>query len=209
MIAVIDYKAGNLKNVAKAFEFINTDVLVTQDPDRILNAQGVVLPGVGAFADCMKSLKGLGLDNTVKKVIEKGIPFLGICLGFQMLFSFSEENENNGGVVEGLGIFKGAVWKFPEDTGLKIPHMGWNRLIIEKESPLFEDLPENPYVYFVHSYYLDTEDKSIVSAKCSYGTVFDAAVSDSLVFGTQFHPEKSGETGIAILKNFVKVVLKK
>lgn len=209
MIAVIDYKAGNLKNVAKAFEYINANVIVTQDPERILSARGVVLPGVGAFADCMNSLKELGLDITVRKVIEKGIPFLGICLGFQMLFSYSEENGNNEGVVEGLGIFKGAIRRFPGYAGLKIPHMGWNRLQVVKGSPLFEGLPQNPFVYFVHSYYLDAENKDIVSAKCSYGTVFDAAVSDSAVFGTQFHPEKSGETGIAILRNFVKVVLKK
>lgn len=206
MIAVIDYKAGNLKNVAKALEFIRADVIVTQDPETILHADGVVLPGVGAFADCIGGLKAAGLESVVRQVISGGTPFLGICLGFQMLFDCSEENAGGRERVRGFGIFRGTVRRFPHETGLKIPHMGWNNLLVSKKSPLFSGLPENPYVYFVHSYYVEAEDSSIVAARCRYGIEFDAAISAANVFGTQFHPEKSGDTGITILKNFVKVV---
>jgi len=206
MIAVIDYKAGNLKSVAKALEFIRADVVVTQDHETILRANGVVLPGVGAFADCIGGLKSAGLESVVRRVISEGTPFLGICLGFQMLFDYSEENAGSGERVRGFGIFRGTVRRFPRETGLKVPHMGWNNLLVSKRSPLFSDLPNDPYVYFVPSYYVEAEDRSIVAARCGYGIEFDAAISAANVFGTQFHPEKSGATGIPILKNCVKEV---
>ncbi len=206
MLAVIDYKAGNLRSVGKALEFIRADVMVTQSSGQILKADGVILPGVGAFHDCVESLKASGLDDVVREVIRRGTPFLGICLGFQMLFDYSEEHADNGNVVQGLGIFRGAVRRIPDNMGLKVPHMGWNNLLIQKPSPIFSGLPENPFVYFVHSYYVTAEDRSIVSARCRYGIPFDVSISTGNVFGTQFHPEKSGAIGITILKNFVKVV---
>jgi glutamine amidotransferase len=206
MIAIIDYKAGNLRSVAKALEFIGEDAAVTQDSDCISKADGVILPGVGAFADGLESLESVGLDGVIREVIDKGTPFLGICLGYQMLFDYSEEHAGNGNIVKGLGIFRGAVRQIPQNMGLKVPHMGWNNLLIQTESALFSGLPDSPFVYFVHSYYVDSDDRSIVSARCRYGIPFDVAISTGKVFGTQFHPEKSGDIGIAMLKNFMKVV---
>jgi len=209
MIAIIDYKAGNLHSVEKALKFINVNAVVTDDPELILNADGVVLPGVGAFSDCIASLRHEKLDRVVLKTIDKATPFLGICLGYQMLFEYSEEHAVNGGAVKGLGVFKGGVRRFPGDMGLKVPHIGWSKLHIEKPSPLLEGLPDEPFVYFVHSYYVEAEDRDIVAARCRYGIMFDVCISRGNVFGTQFHPEKSGDTGLAILKNFAKVVYRK
>ena len=206
MIAIIDYKAGNLHSVEKALKFINVNAVVTDEPELILNADGVILPGVGAFNDCIASLRRERLDKVVLKVIDKATPFLGICLGYQMLFEHSEEHAGNGGTAKGLGVFKGGVRRIPGDTGLKVPHIGWSRLIIERPSPLLAGLPDEPFVYFVHSYYAEAEDRNIVTARCRYGIMFDVCISDGNVFGTQFHPEKSGDTGLAILKNFTKVV---
>jgi len=199
LIAIIDYGVGNLKSVEKAFHFIDCDAKVSCDRDFILNADAVVLPGVGAFADAIKSLEKSGMYEVVKKVIEDNKPFLGICLGMQLLFDYSEEGGQN---VKGLGVFKGAIRQLPENMNLKVPHMGWNSLEIRGQSPLFKDLGGNPFVYFVHSYYLDTDDSDIVIARTNYGLNFAVAVQRGNIFATQFHPEKSGEVGLAILKNF-------
>ncbi|MBP7176617.1 MAG: imidazole glycerol phosphate synthase subunit HisH [Thermoclostridium sp.] len=206
MIVIVDYKAGNIRSVEKALQFIGADVVVTSQPELILNAKGVVLPGVGAFADCIGSFRSQGLDVVTRQVIAKGTPFLGICLGYQMLFDYSEEDAGDGKPVHGLGIFKGSVRRIPADNGLKVPHMGWNNLILKNKSPLFSDLPADPYVYFVHSYHVQVEDKSILAAVSRYGIEMDVSISSGKVFGTQFHPEKSGDIGTTMLKNFVKVV---
>lgn len=203
MIAIIDYDVGNLRSVEKALHFIGCEAEVSSDKDFILNADAVVLPGVGAFADAMESLKKHGMIDVIKTVIENGKPFLGICLGMQLLFEYSEEGGEN---VQGLNILKGAIRQIPQDMNLKVPHMGWNLLDIKGDSPLFRGLSHKPYVYFVHSYYLDTSDKDIVIAETSYGITFSVAVQKGNIFATQFHPEKSGEVGLEILRNFAKVV---
>ena len=197
MIAIIDYDAGNLRNVEKAFHFLGHEAVVTDDPNLIEAADQVVLPGVGAFGDCMESLRAKGLELTIKRVIESGTPFLGICLGMQLLFEESEESPG----VSGLGILKGRIRRIP-DCGLKIPHMGWND--IDCHGRLFQGL-EKPYVYFVHSYCLDAEDKSIVCARTDYGIQIEAAVERGNVFAAQFHPEKSGEAGLKMLTNFARL----
>lgn len=206
MIAIIDYEAGNIRSVQKVLQFIGADVEVTSQPEFILNADGVVLPGVGAFADCIGSLRSKGLDVVTRQVIARGTPFLGICLGYQMLFDYSEEDGGDGKTAPGLGIFRGSVKRIPGDLGLKVPHMGWNNLMLRKESPLFSGLPADPYVYFVHSYHVDVEDKSIVAATSRYGIEMDVSICSGNVFCTQFHPEKSGNIGTMMLRNFVKVV---
>jgi len=201
LIAIIDYGVGNLRSVEKAFHFIGCEAEISSDPEFILGADAVVLPGVGAFADAMNSLIKAKMVDVVRKAIDDGKPFLGICLGLQLLFDYSVEG---GERVEGLGIFKGAIKRFPSDMGLKVPHMGWNSIKTSKDCPLFENLPENPYVYFVHSYYLDAEDKEMVKATSNYGIDFDVAICKDKIYATQFHPEKSGEVGLTILKNIVK-----
>lgn len=203
MIAIIDYGVGNLRSVEKAFHFIGSEAVVTSDTDSILKADGVVLPGVGAYADAMDSLRSAGMVEVVKKVVKDDKPFLGICLGMQLLFDYSQEFGEN---VEGLGVFKGSIKQLPLDMNLKVPHMGWNSLNTRKECPLFTGLPENPYVYFVHSYYLTAQDRSVIAATAGYGIEFDVAVGSGKCFATQFHPEKSGEVGLAILKNWVGLI---
>lgn len=202
LIAIIDYGVGNLGSVEKAFGFIGCDTVITSDRQTIIQSDAVVLPGVGAFADAMESLNKAGMIDVVKEVVKNDVPFLGICLGMQLLFEYSEEG---GERVEGLGIFKGAIKQLPTDMGLKVPHMGWNMLKLEKNCALFENLPENPFVYFVHSYYLDSEDRDIIVATANYGIDFDVAIGKDKIFAVQFHPEKSGEVGIAMLRNFVKM----
>ncbi len=197
MIAVIDYDAGNLRNVEKAFRFIGEEAAVTDDPAVISAAERVVLPGVGAFGDCMAGIREKGLENVIKQVIARGTPFLGICLGMQLLFDESEESPG----VKGLGVLKGKIKRIP-DCGLKVPHIGWNDL--RCHGRLFDGL-ENPYVYFVHSYCLNAADKSIVSAVTEYGVTIEAAVECGNLFAAQFHPEKSGEAGLRMLKNFAAV----
>lgn len=199
MIAIIDYEVGNLKSVEKAFHFIGCDARVSSDREFILNADAVVLPGVGAFADAIDSLGRNGMSEVVKSVVESNKPFLGICLGMQLLFDYSEEGGKD---VKGLGIFKGAIRQLPQDMNLKVPHMGWNSLKIRGESPLFKGLNENPFVYFVHSYYLDTDDRDVVIADTNYGLNFAVALQRGNAYATQFHPEKSGEVGLTILRNF-------
>lgn len=206
MIAIIDYDAGNLRSVQKAYEHMGVDCKTTSSHEEILKADAVILPGVGAFSDCMQNLTRKGMNGVVKACIAMGKPFLGICLGFQMLFEHSEEHPEGEPDVKGLGIFKGCVRRFPGDMGLKVPHMGWNNLKLVKDCPLFCDLPENPFVYFVHSYYVDAADRSIVSARVEYGRTVDAAISSRNVYAMQFHPEKSGEAGLKIIQNFVKAV---
>lgn len=198
MIAIIDYEVGNLRSVEKAFHFIGCEAEVSSDRDFILKADGVVLPGVGAFADAMDSLERAGMTEVIKEVAGMNKPFLGICLGMQLLFDYSEEGRQD---AKGLGILKGAVRQLPSDMNLKVPHMGWN-LLKTKESILFKNMEKEPYVYFVHSYYIDPEDQDIVIAKTNYGIDFAVAVEKGNIFATQFHPEKSGEVGISILKNF-------
>lgn len=199
MIAIIDYGAGNLHSVKNALDFLGADNIVTGNKEEILNADKVILPGVGAFGDAMKCLEESGLTKTVKAVAESGKPFLGICLGLHLLFEESEESPN----VKGLGIFKGKIVKIPDNGSLKIPHMGWNNIHITKDSKILKNIGSEPYVYFVHSYYVEAEDSSVVSAYTEYGQRLDIAVERDNVFATQFHPEKSGDTGMEILKNFI------
>ena len=201
MIAIIDYDAGNIRSVEKALKFLGQDVKITRDPEEILSAEKVILPGVGAFGDAMGKLKEYGLDQVIRKTAGKGTPFLGICLGLQLLFERSDEAPG----VEGVGILKGEILRLPEKEGYKIPHMGWNSLELVHNGRLFRDLPEDPYVYFVHSYYLKAADETIVKARTEYTTAIDASVEQGNVFACQFHPEKSSETGLKILKNFVEL----
>lgn len=200
MIAIIDYDAGNLKSVEKALNFLGEDAVITRDREEILNADKVILPGVGAFGDAMHNLHEFGLVNVIKEVIDLGKPFLGICLGLQLLFERSEESPG----VEGLGILKGEILKIPDCPGLKIPHMGWNSIQVKQGARLFEGLKE-PYVYFVHSYYLKAMDEAIVAATTEYSTTIHASVESGNVFACQFHPEKSSKVGLQILRNFAKI----
>ena len=204
MIAVIDCGVGNLMSVHKALEFIGCEAQVSSDAEFIKSCDAVVLPGVGAFADAMKQLRSTGMDRVVKHVIKDGTPFLGICLGLQLLYEYSEE----GGEVEGLGIMSGVIRRFPSNMELKIPHMGWNCLSSTEGKTLFKGLEALPYVYFVHSYYLESSRKENVCAECEYGVSFDAAIEQQNVFATQFHPEKSGRVGLAILKNWTNTIIK-
>ena len=201
MIAIIDYDAGNIKSVEKALQKLGADVVITKDADTILNADKVILPGVGAFGDAMANLKKYDLVSVIKQVVEREIPFLGICLGLQLLFERSDETPG----VEGLGILKGEVLRIPEYEDLKIPHMGWNSLHLQNNGRLFEGLSEESYVYFVHSYYLKAEEPEIVKATAEYGVTIHASVEKGNVFACQFHPEKSSDVGLQILKNFVEL----
>lgn len=199
MIAIIDYDAGNLRSVEKALLSIGEETIVTRKRDEILAADKVVLPGVGAFGDAMRKLKEYGLVDTIHEAVDSGKPFLGICLGLQLLFRRSDESEG----VEGLSILPGEILRIPDAPGIKIPHIGWNSLKVTEGAKLFEGLGENPYVYFVHSYYLKADDESIVAATTEYGgTLIHASVQKDNVYACQFHPEKSGSVGMQILKNF-------
>ena len=201
MTAIIDYDAGNLKSVEKALQALGEETVITRDREEILAADRVILPGVGAFGDAMEKLHQYGLVEIIRQVVQKGPPFLGICLGLQLLFEESEESQG----VPGLGILKGKIRRIPNTPGLKIPHMGWNSLTLRPETRLFSGLGEEPYVYFVHSYYLEAADPEIVAASADYGVVIHAAVETGNVFACQFHPEKSSDTGLQILKNFVEL----
>ena len=201
MIAIIDYGAGNIQSVSKALRHIGCDCLVTRDPSEILRADSAVLPGVGSFGDTADSLDRFGIRRAAVDFIQSGKPFLGICLGLQLLFPGSEESPG----ARGLGIFEGSITRIPNGEGLKIPHMGWNSLTVREGSRLFDGIEGSPYVYFVHSYFLHAADPSVVAAQTKYGVTIDAAVERGNVFATQFHPEKSGDVGLKILKNFVAV----
>lgn len=199
MIAIIDYDAGNLKSVEKALLSIGEETIVTRKHDEILAADKVILPGVGAFGDAMRKLKEYGLVDTIHEAVDSGKPFLGICLGLQLLFRRSDESDG----VEGLSILPGEILRIPDAPGIKIPHIGWNSLEVSEGARLFKGLGENPYVYFVHSYYLKADDDSIVAATAEYGGTFiHASVQKDNVYACQFHPEKSGSVGMQILKNF-------
>ena len=199
MIAIIDYDAGNLKSVEKAVKFLGEDVVISRDHDEILAADKVILPGVGSFGDAMGKLKNYKLVNTIYDVADKNIPFLGICLGLQLLFESSDESKG----VDGLGLLKGKIVRIPDCEGLKIPHIGWNSLALQGDGRLFRGIKEQSYVYFVHSYYLQAESESIVKATTEYSTHIHASVEKDNIFACQFHPEKSGEVGLNILKNFI------
>ena len=201
MIAIIDYDAGNIKSVEKALLFLGEDVVITRDAETILYADGVILPGVGAFGVAMNKLHTYGLAEVIRKCVGKGIPFLGICLGLQLLFESSEESPG----VEGLHILDGKIVRIPADCGLKVPHIGWNDLRFPNRGRLFEGIPEKSYVYFVHSYYLQAADESIVTATTEYGAHIHASVEKGNVFACQFHPEKSSDVGMQILRNFIRV----
>lgn len=200
MIAIIDYGAGNLHSVKNALDFLGAESKITGSASKILSADKVILPGVGAFGSAMNALTASGLNEVIFEVADKGTPLLGICLGLQLMFEKSEEASD----VKGLGLFKGTIVKIP-DRGLKIPHMGWNDIEVIKDSRILHNIGENPFVYFVHSYYLNASDESVVSAYTNYGERLGIAVEKDNVFATQFHPEKSGETGMKILKNFINL----
>ena len=199
MIAVLDYDAGNIKSVEKALQSLGADVIVTRDREEILKTDHVILPGVGAFGDAMKKLESYGLIPVIKEVIDKGTPFLGICLGLQLLFEESEEAPG----VKGLGILPGKIVRFSESNGLKIPQIGWNRLSFPRRGKLFEGIDEGEFVYFVHSYYLKADNETDVVATCEYGDLVHASVERDNVYACQFHPEKSSSVGLKILKNFI------
>ena len=200
MIAILDYDAGNLKSVEKALKFLGQESVITRDRKEILAADKVILPGVGAFGVAMENLRKYELDKVIREVTEKKTPFLGICLGLQLLFEGSEEN--NG--VEGLHILDGEIVKIPEEYGLKIPHIGWNSLKLQNNGRLFQDIPQDEFVYCVHSYYLKAREENIVKAVTEYGVTIHASVEKENVFACQFHPEKSSSVGLKILKNFAK-----
>ena len=200
MTVLIDYDAGNIKSVEKALDYLGEETLVTRDKEKILSADRVILPGVGAFGDAMEKLESYGLIPVIREVVSRGTPFLGICLGLQLLFESSDEAPG----VRGLGLLKGRILRIPEMPGLKIPHMGWNSLHLQNGGRLFRDIPENAYVYFVHSYYLKAEEPGIVKAVTEYGTKIHASVEKDNIFACQFHPEKSSRWGLQILRNFLQ-----
>ena len=201
MVAIIDYDAGNIKSVEKAIQFLGEEVIITRNPDEILSASRVILPGVGAFGDAMEKLHNYGLVPVIQEVVKRKIPFLGICLGLQLLFEKSEESPG----VEGLGILQGEIKRIPDKDDLKIPHIGWNSLKYPNSGRLYEGITEDSYVYFVHSYYLEAKEPEIVMASTEYGTYIHASVEKDNVFACQFHPEKSSTVGLKILENFLKI----
>ena len=201
MVAIIDYDAGNIKSVEKALLHLGEEVIITRDREQILNSDKVILPGVGAFGDAMEKLRSYGLDKVIYEVVEKKIPFLGICLGLQLLFEKSDETPG----VKGLGVLPGEILRIPDKEGIKIPHMGWNSVKIKENAKIFKDVPQDSYVYFVHSYYLKAGREEDVAATTEYSTLIHAAVEHDNVFACQFHPEKSSEIGLKILKNFVEL----
>ena len=199
MIAIIDYDAGNIKSVEKALQSLGQEVIITRDEDVLLSADKVILPGVGAFGDAMERLNEYGLVNVIKKIVDKKTPFLGICLGLQLLFDSSEEAPG----VKGLGILPGKIVRFPAESGLKIPQIGWNSLSQPNKGRLFKGIDDGEFVYFVHSYYLIADDMSDVVATTEYGVTVHASVERDNVFACQFHPEKSSDVGLRILRNFI------
>lgn len=201
MIAIIDYDAGNIRSVEKAMAKLGQEVWITRDRERIMNADKVILPGVGSFGDAMAHLREYHLVEVIKDVVAEKKPFLGICLGLQLLYESSEETPG----VDGLGILKGKILKIPEQKDLKIPHMGWNSLHLQNDGRLFRGIEQNPYVYFVHSYYLKAGEEETVKATTEYSVNIHASVEKDNVFACQFHPEKSGDLGLQILKNFAEL----
>jgi len=204
MIAIVDYGMGNLRSVQKGFERVGLDARITSSPSVVDDAEGVVLPGVGAFKDCMKNLGDLNLTDSVVRAINKGKPFFGICLGLQVLFSESLEF----GSCRGLDIFRGRVVRFPEEKGLKVPHMGWNTINIVKSTPILKEIPDGSYLYFVHSFYVLPEDESIVATKTQYSVEFTSMIWKDNIIACQFHPEKSQSIGLRMLRAFGDFVRK-
>ncbi len=201
MVAIIDYDAGNLKSVQKAFQRLGEEAEITREFSAILRADRIVLPGVGSFGTAMEQIRRYDLDKVIYEAIEKKLPFLGICLGLQLLFQGSEES----GGIEGLGVLQGQILRIPEAEGLKIPHIGWNSLTLHRNGRLFHSIPDESYVYFVHSYYLQAADEQIVTASAQYGVTIHASVEWQNVSACQFHPEKSSTVGLGILKNFMAI----
>ena len=201
MVAIIDYDAGNIKSVEKALKVLGYEAILTRNRETLLQADHVILPGVGAFGDAMEKLHSYGLVDVIHEIVEQKIPFLGICLGLQLMFESSEEAPG----VKGLSLLKGEIVRIPETGDLKIPHIGWNSLKYPNTGRLFQGINEDAYVYFVHSYYLKAQERGIVKATTEYGTLIDASVEKDNVFGCQFHPEKSSDVGMKILQNFLEV----
>lgn len=201
MIAIVDYDAGNIKSVEKALQFLGQEPVVTRDKETLLQAEKVIVPGVGAFGDAMGTMHQYGLVEVLREIAAKGTPLLGICLGLQLFFESSEETPG----VEGLGLLPGKIVRIPDKEGFKIPHMGWNSIQINPASRLLKGIEEGAYVYFVHSYYLQAENEADVAATTDYVVNIHAAAEHENIFATQFHPEKSGEIGLQILKNFIEL----
>lgn len=201
MIAIIDYGAGNLSSVKKALDYLGADSEITQDREKIISASHVILPGVGSFGDAMHSMQERGLVDTVKEAAGSGKPFLGICLGLQLLFESSEESEG----VEGLGLLNGRIVEIPKNNGLKVPHIGWNSVNLNQKNGIFDGIDEDGYFYFVHSFYLKDADADVVAATTEYGVSIECAVQKGNLCATQFHPEKSGKLGLKLLENFLKM----
>ena len=201
MVTIIDYDAGNMRSVEKAVRYLGEEVRITRKPEEILSAERLILPGVGSFGDAMEKLNGYGLTEVIHSYAESGKPFLGICLGLQLFFEESEESPG----VKGLALLPGKIRRIPEGEGRKVPHIGWNDLKLRQGSRLFKGVPEGSYVYFVHSYYLEASIPEQVAARTEYGVKIDAAVEAGNLFACQFHPEKSSETGLRILKNFIEM----
>ena len=201
MIAIVDYDAGNIKSVEKAVQYLGEDAVITRDRDVIMASDKVILPGVGSFGDAMNKIREYGLENVIYDVVDADKPFLGICLGLQLLFKTSEESPE----ATGLGILDGEILRIPDAPGLKIPQIGWNSLDIKPGARLFKGVPDQSYVYFVHSYYLKADDENIVAATSEYAAHVHASIEKDNIFACQFHPEKSGEIGLKILENFANL----
>lgn len=200
MVAIIDYGAGNLSSVKKALDYLGAESEITQDRDKILSASHVILPGVGSFGDAMNSMQERGLVETVKEAALSGKPFLGICLGLQLLFEESDESPD----IKGLGLLKGRIVTIPKDNGLKVPHMGWNSVELKQRNGIFDGIDDESYFYFVHSYYLKDADVDVVAGVTHYGVEIQCAVQKGNLSATQFHPEKSSKAGLKLLENFLK-----
>ena len=201
MVAIIDYGAGNLSSVKKALDYLGAESEITQDRDKIMSASHIILPGVGSFGDAMHSMEERGLVDTVKEAALSGKPFLGICLGLQLLFERSEESKG----VKGLGLLKGEIAEIPRDNGLKVPHMGWNSIKLNQKNGIFDGIEEDSYFYFVHSFYLKNADADVVAATTEYGVAIECAVQKGNLCATQFHPEKSSKVGLKVLENFLRM----
>ena len=200
MVAIIDYGAGNLSSVKKALDYLGAESIITDDKNEITSASHIILPGVGSFGDAMKSMRDRDLVDTVKEVAVSGKPFLGICLGLQLLFEGSEESQG----VEGLGLLKGKITQIPKNNGLKVPHIGWNSVTVRKGDGIFKNIEQNSFFYFVHSFYLTESQGDIAAATTQYGVEIECAVEQGNLFATQFHPEKSGKAGLKLLKSFLE-----